>query len=571
MVFLRSLRNHPLAIRINNLVATQVKERRPGLLFSLCTLTLISSFLLGGGTRGGFLSDTILELLAIPAFLASLSSLVAIPWTSSTRSAEWALMLCLAITLLPFIQLLPLPPSVWTRLPHREEVVTILSSLGRELPWLPISVAPSATWLSALSLLPPIAIFLCVLQLSYQERRVLSLIILGVGILEAFVGLVQVAEGPSSPLRFFAFTNESEAVGFFANRNHFAALLYVLLSYSAAWATDAAFVAGSQVNRRSIETSSIGKLTAGFLALVVLMAAEAITRSRAGLGLMIIGVFAAFALPLTDRRRAAGLGPLKLIFAAIILAIVLGTQFALYRVLVRFADDPLAGARTVFARNTIVAAAAYLPFGSGFGTFVPVYQTFERPEDTLANIYANHAHDDILEVSLEGGAVAMILIVLFACWFVLRFKEIWWRPPKNADGIDILLVRAATIGIVLIIAHSFVDYPLRTDAMMALFAFSCAILVEPLRENKRATSASTFEERIPSYESVPRLEPSVSSARVSDAVVVPSSSFSKKADDPAMPLQGGGRWGEDIEWPEEWRNSKEQGSHGKRLPKPTDK
>jgi hypothetical protein len=37
--------------------------------------------------------------------------------------------------------------------------------------------------------------------------------------------LLQVAQGPRL-LRLFAVTNLSEAVGFFANRNHFAALLF---------------------------------------------------------------------------------------------------------------------------------------------------------------------------------------------------------------------------------------------------------------------------------------------------------------------------------------------------------
>ena len=50
-----------------------------------------------------------------------------------------------------------------------------------------------------------------------------------VGIIGVFVGLFQVAGGPESPLRYFEITNPTEAVGFFANRNHFAALLYCLI------------------------------------------------------------------------------------------------------------------------------------------------------------------------------------------------------------------------------------------------------------------------------------------------------------------------------------------------------
>ena len=104
---------------------------------------------------------------------------------------------------------------------------------------MPISVSPQATWLSALSLVPPLAIFFCTLLLAYRERRLLSLIVIAVGMVSVFVGLIQVAQGQESPLRFFAITNPTEAVGFFANRNHFAALLYCLMVFAIAWTVEA--------------------------------------------------------------------------------------------------------------------------------------------------------------------------------------------------------------------------------------------------------------------------------------------------------------------------------------------
>ncbi len=407
-------------------------EQRPRLFFILCAVTVVSSLLLGGGTRGGFLSDTILELIAIPAFLASLSSLVALPRSESKQRAEWPLMLCLAIAALPLVQLVPLPPWLWTALPNRDQMVAVFGVLGHELPWLPISVSPTATWVSVLSLLPPLAIFLGVIQLGYRERRVMSLIFIAVGIVAAFVGLAQVAQGPGSPLRFFTVTNESEAVGFFANRNHFAALLYSLLLFGAAWATNVAFTVGSWSDRKSFETSTIAMLTGCFLGLVILIVTESITRSRAGLALTIIAVAGALALPLADRRRSTGgVTPVRLILASASLAIVLAVQFALYRILDRFADDPLADSRVTFARNTIAAAKAYMPFGSGVGTFVSVYPTFELPQDAISNAFVNHAHDDLLEVWLEGGAISLCLMAAFAAWFLLRTAKIWWRAAGH--------------------------------------------------------------------------------------------------------------------------------------------
>jgi O-antigen ligase len=542
---LESLRNHPLGVRLAQLVPLRAWQQRPRLFFILCAVTVVSSLLLGGGTRGGFLSDTILELIAIPAFLASLATLVALPRSESKQRAEWALMLCLAIAALPLVQLVPLPPWLWTELPNREQMVTVFGLLGRELPWLPISVSPSATWVSVLSLLPPFAIFLGVIQLSYSERRVMSLIFIAVGIVAAFVGLAQVAQGSDSPLRFFAVTNESEAVGFFANRNHFAALLYSLLLFGAAWATNVAFTVGSWSERKNFETSTIATLTACFLGLVILIVTESITRSRAGLALTIIAIAGALALPLADRRRSSGgVTPVRLILASASLAIVLAVQFALYRILDRFADDPLADSRVTFARNTIAAAKAYMPFGSGVGTFVSVYPTFELPQDAISNAFVNHAHDDLLEVWLEGGVISLCLIAAFATWFLLRSAKIWWRVPDNIRAIDLLLARAATIVVPLIIAHCAVDYPLRTEAIMAVFAFSCALLIEPLAPAWDEMTVESAKAREQTMASVSRAAP----ARV-PAVADGADTASAKT-----PPQPKGRWGEDVEWPDQWRD-----------------
>jgi O-antigen ligase len=544
MVFLQTLRKHPLGMRLNAFVAAQAFATRPSLLFCVSAFALLSSLLLGGGTRGGFLSDAILELCAIPPFLVALSSLLAAARAGNARRGELALTLCSAIALVPLLQLVPLPPAIWTRLPHREEMAAMFKLLGGNIPWLPISVAPTATWLSVLSLLPPAAVFLGVVQLSYRERRLMSLCFLGMGLFAAAIGLVQVAQGPSSPLRFFAITSDLESVGFFANTNHFAALMYALLPFGAAWMTDVAFTTGPWRNWKMLETRSIAMLTAAFLVLIVLVTANILTRSRAGLALMIVGAFAALALPLTDRRRPSRLTPGKLALGAALVLVVLVVQFGLYRIYDKFAMDPMQGARPVFARNTIQAAKAYMPFGSGVGTFVPVYATFERPQDTIADAYANHAHNDWLEIWLEGGIVSVVLVVAFLIWFALRTRRIWSPNPDNIRPIDVLLARAPTIVIPLILIHSLVDYPLRTDAMMAVFAFCCALLVEPLRsghDDVAALSARTARIDKP----VPRL-----------AVPLPPASGGTARSPANRPPQARGRWGEGIEWPEEWRKGK---------------
>jgi hypothetical protein len=121
-----------------------------------------------------------------------------------------------------------------------------------------------------------------------------------------------------------------------------------------------------------------------------------------------------------------------------------------------------------------------MPFGSGLGTFVPIYAMFEKPADLIRDTYINHAHNDILEIWLTTGVLGLPLFGMFVAWVALRALEIWRSAPaEGADALDWIMVRAATLVIALLVAHSFVDYPLRTGAMMAVLSFACALLIEP--------------------------------------------------------------------------------------------
>jgi O-antigen ligase len=505
---------------------------------------LTCCLLLGGGTKAGFLSDVIVQLAAIPLLLAAIWRLSDL---SSIRRLHWALAFCLAIVLLPLLQLVPLPPEVWTALPNREPVAAAFELLEKELPWMPVSVSPHATAVSALSLLPPVAVFLAMLSLDDRGRRLTSLVVLAVGILNVVVGLNQIAQGPASPLRFYAYTNPTEAVGFFANRNHLAALLYSVTIVAAAWAIEA--VRAFEAGRRARDSRAILSLAAAFTVLVALVAAQAMARSRAGLGLTIVAVAGAFALAFFDRRDTSGFTPGRLLVGTTAFAVMFVSQFALYRIMERFSTDQWEDARIVFARNTIEAAKTYMPFGSGMGTFVPVYGTLEKPEDALLDAYVNRAHNDVIELWLEAGAAGLVLMLLFLAWLGVASWKLWRRAGAGASGIDLLLARGATLIVVLLLAHSFVDYPLRTSAMMAFMAFACGLLVAPppgagsgasadraeTARSKPAKRTSTRAPEQPPRSPVP-------------AAPAPSSSSAPSAGAPGEP------WGHGIAWPEEWRN-----------------
>lgn len=561
-------------------------KRANGGRFLLFALLLALCIIFGGATRSGSIADTGLQLIAVPLLLWAL-------WGAWQRGAAInpGNLFCLALVLVPLLQLVPLPPDVWVSLPLRDRVMETVTLTGLAPGWRPLSVTPHATWLTLTSLIPALAIFLAAREASFKERRTAILCLVGVGVLSSLVGLLQVALGAESWLSGLGLSRDGEAVGFFANRNHFAALLYCLIVLAAAFAVHS--LPDVMAADFAARTRAIGVAIASFVLLVFFLSAEIMSRSRAGLGLTIIALLGIVALVQSDARASVA-GRKRFFAGAVLLVLIFGSQFALYRILERFEADPLQDARLAFARNTWDAALAFMPFGSGLGSFVPIYPYFEKPEDALLDRYVNRAHNDGLEVWLETGVLGPLLMAVFVIGLSVKIWQVWGPTSRNLLGqrgspLDILLMRAATLLILLLLMHSLVDYPLRTTAMMAVFALACGLLFEP-------PSSGVMGDTSPQSRAVTGPEPATQHPRATSAAGIPwpsekgdearagpaASGASRenwawpetkretKPETQAEPKEqssrefglpedtrtsntSGQRWGADIEWPEAWR------------------
>lgn len=495
-------------------------------LFVACAIVLGAALILGGGTRPGLLSDFVLQSLALPLLALAVWRLLDNPSSGPPRSV---LLFGMVLFAIPLLQLLPLPPIAWTALPYRETEQETYQLLRQQLPWMPLSLTPMQTTLSGLSLIVPLSIFLGAAQLGHEARRVLTLIVLGVATVGMFLGLSQVALGQAGALRFHDITNLTEATGFFANRNHFAALLYCAFLFAAAWAIEAALASGKA--RGGPHTIQVLALAAAFTLMVAFIAAQAMARSRAGLVLAIVALLGALPLAIGDRRRAFGLSPARVLGSAFVVATVFAAQFALWRIMQRFTIDPLQDARLQFGHTTFDAAVSLMPAGGGMGSFVPVYGLFEKPQQLIAYVFANRAHNDALEFALETGALSLLILGAFMVWYVARSFAVWRSPTDDAAPIDSSLTRAATVIIALLLVHSVVDYPLRTAALGAVFALACAFLIEPRTGSTQKIRSQTQRHEPPSE--VPR---------------------DRTAGQPIVePSPQGRRWGSGIEWPTDWQ------------------
>ena len=397
------------------------------------------------------------ELAALP--LLAIAGLQLQKW-AGWRKHRLILGVTAGLVAVPLVQLLPLPPAVWTALPGREQLSLALSLTGLPAGWSSLSLTPDRTWQSFLALIPPVAMFLAALIAPYELRRQLIYLAIGAAVVSILIGVLQISG--SGVFYLWPDAYGSGVGGLFANRNHHATLLLTILPFAAAFA-------GASLRRSSSEGQTALWLWASFLGLVVV--AIGVIQSRAGVTL----IGPSLALSLLAAWIASGRrhpGPAFFGLAAVVgLAIAAVGLFALTPILNRFDTETPGEGR--FENWPVVAEAAqsYLPVGSGVGSFDPVYRSVE-PLDRLDPTYFNQAHNEYLEIWLETGWMGIGLIIVFLVWWGRRSWACWRAPPSRESDLQ----RAASIAILMVLLHSVVDYPLRTETIAVLFALFAAIL-----------------------------------------------------------------------------------------------
>ena len=440
--------------------------------FAIAAIALLAfSFVFGGASRQHTLRLAMVELAALPLLVMAANRLLSGELWSRHRFALGLLGLTAA---LPLVQMIPLPPAIWQSLPGRSQLSLALELSQTPVGWTSWSMTPDLTWRSFLALTPPTAMFMAALALRVDERQGLIWLCLaftGAGIALA---AAQLASGNTS-LYPWSWTDPGLAVGFFANRNHLATLCFSTLPFAV---TFAAVAAGAD---RSVDR---GRLWLGLIYVVLAIIAIAAIRSRAGILLAFPSLAASVAAAWIASGRGRPTVRLLALTGVVGAAVTAAVAFALPRILERFhTASSLSegrGDRWVLIAD---AAQSYLPFGAGIGSFNAVYRSVEPPE-TLDSTYFNAAHNEFLQVWLSSGWFGAALIIAFVVWFARR----GWNAWRGGESQDRNLQRAASIAIALILAHSFVDYPLRTETMMVFFALCCGILefaAPPHRERRQ--------------------------------------------------------------------------------------
>ncbi len=438
-----------------------------------CFLALV--FLMGGGSRADVQSQPIVRLFAIIVLAIWVFQIRA----DDARKARHPLLFLAAAALAIGIQLVPLPPSVWADLPGRKLFADGLALADINLGWHPISLTPDNTLNSLLALLPPFAAAVGMAVLDRHRYPALVELLIGLILLSAVVAIIQIS---TSSLYLYRVTNEGSAVGLFANRNHQALLLAIAFPALACLATQPH--ADPNIMRlRNWLAAMVGVLIVPMLL---------VTGSRAGLLLGLLGGALAYAILLKSKNysrravRASRRGLLALLATMAVAAMAtmfLARDKALQRLLV---GPEQTEARTRNLDTYLQMAMDYMPFGTGFGAFDPVYRIYERYE-VLDRTYLNHAHNDWAQLAIEGGVIGMLLGVAFLVWFLLRSWRLWSERESATLG------RTGSAIVLLILLASAVDYPLRTPIIATVAVIACFLML-PQGKRQERTPLSSLED-----------------------------------------------------------------------------
>ena len=438
---------------------------RPDFPLILLVVLVVLLWVSGGASRAEVLGQVVVRAGAWTILVASILFGPSIR-VGRTLPVVWLLA---AIIALPLIQLIPLPPSWWQALPGRD----ILLIPGERVDWRPWTMTPGATRNALASLIVPAVTLVVLTQQNDRARQWLPAILVAMIGSAMLLGLLQFSGSNfNSP-----FLNDTPGgiSSIFANRNHFALFLAIGCLVTPVWAFS---------DREAMRWR--GPLACSLVLLFVLTILA--TGSRSGMLLGALALVVMFTLvgrmvKQHLRRAPRWMFPALLVGAAIVIGSAIALSFAADRAdaINRFISLDSAEDMRSRARPTVLSMIAlYMPVGSGFGGFDPIFRIHE-PFELLKLTYFNQAHNDFLGIVLDGGVFGMALLATGVLWWLNTTVRVWRSEPNEG----VLLGRLGSAIILLVLAASITDYPARTPTIMAILVISAFWLAEASASPKR--------------------------------------------------------------------------------------
>jgi O-antigen ligase len=468
---------------------------RPALALWLCLCICSVSY------RGGNSSAVIqaFAALALPATIfACYTGLVAKKQVTRTF-----VILCVALlTLLgaALVSIYPISAEAFLSLRGREYYSVLFqgNEAGASMTRFSVSLNPAATIISTLVIWVALVVAFCVALLDRERLHNVLGFYCAVAVAQSVLGLAQLGLGSPSFLAYGAAIGDSRAAGTFVNKNHYATFLAMalplLLMRSAGRFT---------FYRITSRDTKLVRAWWGF-ATAIVIAALVSSVSRAGIlaGLLVAVVAMLIcAGDLRDRRK-------QIAYIGVAAVALLAAVFAGFTLLVSsLADGGFergVEGRWLLNRMTWQGVVALFPYGAGLGSYAIAFPRFQSES---FQGFAEHAHNDYLQLVFETGVIGVIVIAALALAWFLRAIELFRDRLKKG----IPLANAATacaLGVAAFAIHAVFDFPghipgvawaVTLLATAATHATANSTIERPRKLRSSSTSASNRNNRGEAY------------------------------------------------------------------------
>ncbi len=350
------------------------------------------------------------------------------------------------------------------------------------------TVAPRHTVAAGLTFVGYAIVYFLVVQTVRTRRQVgrLVRVLLLVGGLMAFLGLVDYLTGESALTRLRGHAFPARLSGTFVNPDHFAAWLAMLIALGLGW-----MVARAPAPRRTPSLATLLSVrelreqamrrTLPLVGIVAMSLALVFTLSRGGLVNVVAALLALLAMLRAVRRVRRSLVATGVLLLAVLAG---GGWIGFGPVLARLA---VASEGTAYRLGQYAASLPMLRefplLGVGLGAYREIYFRYQPLAHQPETLYFPYAHNDLLQLAIELGP-AGALLCLFLGWRLVADLlgahllgrgacpvdggegQAAMRSDRYSAGIAI----GALAGIAGLVAHSALDFSARIPAVGFLAA-----------------------------------------------------------------------------------------------------
>jgi O-antigen ligase len=357
-----------------------------------------------------------------------------------------------------------------------------------------LSVDPFASLVSFFKTLCYVAIFFLTINLANRRWRIktLALVLVAAAVVNAIYAVLMHLTATDNVYFGTLMTHSEQASGTYANRNHYAAFLYMSLALGVGLLISDLSDRKADTWKKFVQNAIEWILSARMmlrLALCVLVIALTTTHSRMGNTAFFTSLIVAGISGIALSRRAARNTVILLASLIAIDLFIVGSWFGVEKLAdrleqttqrdVRIREEP--------AQYTIPLIRDYPVFGAGPGSFYAVFPRY-RPA-TVVQFY-DYAHNDYAQFTAESGLLGLGLMGLFiSITLFAALKAQWQRRDPLMRGMSF----ACVMGSVGILIQAWVEFNLQIPANVVLFMVLLALGWISLYHDRRERRVSGLE------------------------------------------------------------------------------